>query len=92
VYQELARRGVAFCGQSHPQLPDEVVANANVLYYRFHGVPELYKSPYSEDYLRQVVAQVEATQQVQEAYLYFNNDIDASAIGNARQMQELVKA
>ncbi|UOQ66956.1 DUF72 domain-containing protein [Hymenobacter volaticus] len=91
VYQELARRGVAFCGQSHPQLPDEVVANANVLYYRFHGLPELYKSPYSEDYLRQVVTQIEGAQQVQEAYLYFNNDIDASAIGNARQMQELVR-
>ena len=91
VYQELARRGVAFCGQSHPQLPDDVVANANVLYYRFHGVPELYKSPYSENYLQQVVTQVEATQQVREAYLYFNNDIDASAIGNAQQMQELVR-
>ncbi|WP_375436282.1 DUF72 domain-containing protein [uncultured Hymenobacter sp.] len=92
VYQELARRGVAFCGQSHPQLPDEVVANSNVLYYRFHGVPELYKSPYNEEQLRQVTTQIEAAHQVQEAYLYFNNDIDASAIGNARQMQELVSA
>lgn len=90
VYQALAQRGVSFCGQSHPQLPDEVVANAALLYYRFHGTPELYKSPYAEEYLRQVVSQIEAARHVQEAYLYFNNDIDASAIGNARQMQHLV--
>jgi len=90
VYQELAQRGVSFCGQSHPQLPDEVVDNAALLYYRFHGTPELYKSPYSEDYLRRVVSQIEAAPHVQEAYLYFNNDIDASAIGNARQLGGMV--
>jgi uncharacterized protein YecE (DUF72 family) len=91
VYQELARHSVAFCGQSHPHLPDEVVANACLLYYRFHGTPELYKSPYSEDYLRRVATQIQEATHVQEAYLYFNNDIDASAIGNARQFGELVK-
>lgn len=90
VYQQLAQRNIVFCGQSHPQLPDEVVTNTNVLYYRFHGIPELYKSPYSEEYLHQVVNQIEAASQLREVYLYFNNDIDASAIGNARQMQALV--
>ncbi|UOG75670.1 DUF72 domain-containing protein [Hymenobacter tibetensis] len=92
VYQQLTRRNVAFCGQSHPQLPDEVVANTDVLYYRFHGIPELYKSPYSEEYLRQVADQIEATSQLREVYLYFNNDIDASAIGNARHMQALASS
>jgi uncharacterized protein YecE (DUF72 family) len=90
VYDTLARHGIAFAGQSHPQLPDIVVANTPVVYYRFHGVPELYKSPYPEAFLRHVVAELEAASSVREAYLYFNNDIDASAIGNAKQLLDLV--
>jgi uncharacterized protein YecE (DUF72 family) len=91
VYDELTRRGISFCSQSHPQLPDAVVATTSTLYYRFHGVPDLYRSPYSEDFLRRVAADIQALPPVSQAYLYFNNDIDASAIGNARQMQEVVR-
>jgi uncharacterized protein YecE (DUF72 family) len=90
VFQELSRRRIAFAGQSHPHLPDEVVATTDFLYYRFHGTPELYKSPYSEEFLRRIASEVQAAPQVKQAYVYFNNDIDASAIGNAKQMQALV--
>ncbi|HEX8326327.1 MAG TPA: DUF72 domain-containing protein [Hymenobacter sp.] len=90
VYEELARRNVIFCGQSHPLLPDAVVATAPTLYYRFHGVPDLYRSPYSEDFLRRITSEIQAQPGMQEAYVYFNNDIDASAIGNARQMLAMV--
>ena len=90
MYDELARRQVSFCGQSHPQLPDAVAATAPVLYYRFHGVPDLYRSPYDEGFLHRVTNEIKAQPAVQEAYVYFNNDIDASAIGNARQMLVMV--
>ncbi len=90
MYDELARRRLVFCGQSHQQLPDAVVATAPVLYYRFHGVPDLYRSPYDEGFLRRVATEVQAQPAVEEAYLYFNNDIDASAIGNARQLLAMV--
>ena len=89
VYAELTRRNVIFCGQSHPQLPDTVVATTPVLYYRFHGVPDLYRSPYDEGFLHRVANEIKALGTVQETYLYFNNDIEASAIGNARQMLTL---
>ena len=74
---------------SHPELPRDVVANTDVLYYRLHSVPELYKSPYSVEELRQLLEQIRAAEHVREAYIYFNNDIDASAILNAKQLQEL---
>jgi len=90
VYAELKSRRVAFCGQSHPMLPDAVVATAPTLYYRFHGVPDLYRSPYSEEFLRSIKEAAQQQPGVEEAYLYFNNDIDASAIGNARQMLAMV--
>ena len=91
VYRELARHRVAFVGQSHPQpLPDEVVANTDVLYYRFHGVPELYTTPYTPAFLQRIAAQIQAAPHVREVYLYFNNGIGGAAVENARQMQELL--
>ncbi|GAA4371923.1 DUF72 domain-containing protein [Hymenobacter koreensis] len=90
VYAALADRGVSFCGQSHPELPDAIVANTPVLYYRLHGVPALYHSPYAPAFLQQVKAQIEAASTVKQAYLYFNNDIGGSAIGDARQMLALI--
>ncbi|MBJ6111017.1 DUF72 domain-containing protein [Hymenobacter sp. BT523] len=90
VYEELRRRRVVFCGQSHPLLPDAVVATAPTLYYRFHGVPDLYRSPYDEGFLHRITGEIQAQPGVELAYVYFNNDIDASAIGNARQMLAMV--
>ncbi|RTQ50893.1 DUF72 domain-containing protein [Hymenobacter gummosus] len=92
VYEQLQQRGVSFCGQSHPQLPDALIATAPTLYYRFHGVPNLYQSPYELSFLQEVKAAADAAPGVQQAFLYFNNDIDASAIHNARQLQQLVGA
>ena len=93
VQRTLARHRVAFVGQSYPpplELPDEVVANTSTVYYRFHGVPELYKSPYSPEFLARIAAEVQAAPQVQQAYLFFNNGIGAVGVENARQMQQLL--
>jgi uncharacterized protein YecE (DUF72 family) len=92
VYEALTQRNVIFCGQSHPQLPDAVVATSPALYYRFHGVPDLYRSLYDESFLHRIRDEIQAQAGVQEAYVYFNNDIDASAIGNAQQMRALAGA
>jgi uncharacterized protein YecE (DUF72 family) len=62
------------------------------VYYRFHGVPELYKSPYSPKFLARVAGEIKAAQHVREVYLYFNNGIGAVGVENARQMQQLVQA
>ncbi len=66
-----------------------MVATAPTLYYRFHGVPDLYASPYPTEALRQKAAEVAAAPGVAQAYLYFNNDIGGSAIGNAQEMRAL---
>ena len=90
VYQALARRGVSFCGQSHPLLPDELVANTSLLYYRLHGVPALYHSPYGANALQGLAAKVAAASHVQQAYLYFNNDIGGSAVADATWLRAYV--
>jgi uncharacterized protein YecE (DUF72 family) len=90
VYAALRQHNVTFCGQSHPLLPDAVITTAPTLYYRFHGVPQLYASPYDEATLQRLAANVQAAPGVEQAYLYFNNDIGGSAIGNAQRLRELV--
>ncbi|WP_139924547.1 DUF72 domain-containing protein [Hymenobacter sp. DG01] len=91
VFRRLARHNVSFVGQSHPlPLPDEVIINTPAVYYRFHGVPELYKSPYSPEFLARVAAEVKAAPEAREVYLFFNNGIGGVGALNARQLQELL--
>jgi uncharacterized protein YecE (DUF72 family) len=89
IYKELAKHNITFCGMSHPLLPDDVIINNPVLYYRLHGVPQLYKSPYSPKELKKLADDIKRSRKVKQAFIYFNNDIDTSAIENARQLMEL---
>jgi uncharacterized protein YecE (DUF72 family) len=90
VYKLLAEHGITFCGMSHPSLPDDIVQNNDLLYYRFHGVPNLYSSPYSAADLQKVVDTVKQSKTTKEAWFYFNNDVNTSAIGNAKEMVGMV--
>jgi uncharacterized protein YecE (DUF72 family) len=88
IYAELAKHNISFCGMSHPNLPDQLVANTPTLYYRLHGNQQLYSSAYNSNELNKFVHEVKATQ-ADEAFLYFNNDIGASAISNAKELIQL---
>ncbi len=90
VYEKLAKHHISFCGVSHPQLPSDVIQNTSTLYYRFHGVPDLYKSDYSLDTLKNLVEEVKSSTKTERAFVYFNNDIGGSAIKNTKEMIELI--
>lgn len=90
VYKLLAKHNITFCGISHPTLPDDVIINNPLVYYRFHGVPELYKTPYPIELLENVVQSIKAKRKSKEAYLFFNNDIDVNAPRNAAETQQIV--
>lgn len=90
VFRELTLRQITFCGQSHPKLPDDdAIANTSVLYYRFHGVPDLYKSAYSDEFLQRITEQIKQSENVREAWIYFNNTMTTVAIENAKTMSKL---
>ena len=91
VYEKLAQHNITFCGMSHPTLPDEVIQNTPVVYYRFHGVPVLYRSPYSKDFLQKVINAVKQNPDTREGWFYFNNDFDAVGVANAKDMILLIK-
>lgn len=88
VFNRLAEKNIAFCGMSYPGLPDEVIQNTPSVYYRFHGVPVLYRSPYSEVFLKKVIAAVD--DKTRHGWFYFNNDYDAVGVNNAKQMIALL--
>jgi len=90
VYKALAHHNIAFCGMSHPSLPDDVIINTSSMYYRFHGVPNLYRSPYSKEFLRGVIDAVKSNNRVKTGWFYFNNDFDAVGVRNAEDMIALI--
>jgi uncharacterized protein YecE (DUF72 family) len=89
VYRTLKENNLTFCGISYPDLPDDVVKTSPVVYYRFHGVPELYRSPYSKSEMQAISARIKAQKGVEDVYVYFNNDIEVSAIHNAKDFQRM---
>ena len=91
VYNKLSQNNITFCGMSHPSLPDNVVQNTKTVYFRFHGVPHLYRSKYDIDVLEKIADEIENNAGTKEAFIYFNNDIDASAITNAIEMEEYIE-
>jgi len=91
VYKELSKHNISFCGMSHPQLPDEVINNTKIVYYRFHGSPKLYYSQYKRKFIEHVASQIQVEKKITQAYLYFNNTAEIGAIRNARYMQGIVR-
>lgn len=92
VYTKLSKHNITFCGMSHPTLPADVIQNSKIVYFRLHGVPNLYASPYDNSTLEEIANEIENNPQAKKAFIYFNNDIGASAIRNAREMDTYVSA
>ncbi len=92
VYDLLRKRGVAFCIQSHPRLPESFGVTADFIYARFHGVPRLYVSDYSQSELeRWAGILLDASEGRRDIYCYFNNDVEGHAVSNAALLRELLE-
>lgn len=89
VFSQFKKRKLIFCGVSFPKLPDEMKATTSNIYYRFHGVPILYKSAYSERFIENIYLQIKKIAP-DEAWIYFNNTWGEAAIINSTYFQKLV--
>lgn len=87
----LADRGIVFAGVSYPgKIPDDVITvHPNMAYYRLHGVPIMFKSEYSEDFLSDVLQNVKASGR--EFYVFFNNTWGTAALKNALHLNNLLQ-
>jgi uncharacterized protein YecE (DUF72 family) len=90
IITKLSENGILFCGQSYPSaLPDQLIKNNPIVYYRFHGKPVLYKSEYPLVTIENFTEQIPAD--TQEIYVYFNNTWGTGALTNSRQLQEITR-
>ncbi|MBD0332412.1 MAG: DUF72 domain-containing protein [Chitinophagaceae bacterium] len=89
VYKKLKKHNIIFCGHSYPHLPEDVVVNKEICYYRFHGVPKLYKSAYTNKFLDSIIKGIK-TSAARKCFLYFNNTWGIAAIKNALHTQRII--
>ena len=89
VLEQFKKHGLTFCGVSFPDLPDEAITTAKDLYYRFHGVPVLYKSTYPENFIKNIYEQISRANP-SNAWIYFNNTWGEAAIINSKYLQSLI--
>ena len=64
--------------------------SANLLYYRLHGSPRTYYSPYTTDYLKALVIELFAKPPQTEAWVIFDNTASGAALGNALTLLSLL--
>jgi len=89
VYRAFRRAGIIFCSCSGPRLPDELIRTADEVYVRLHGPKRWYRHNYSDEELRKWSDRIKASG-AKRAWIYFNNDYNAHAPGNARSMNDLL--
>jgi uncharacterized protein YecE (DUF72 family) len=92
IFNILKDHNIIFSGISHPGLPvhQEPVFNNSIAYYRFHGIPTLFYSEYSEAALKAIADQIRKKKTVKEVFVYFNNTATSAAIKNAQWLREYI--
>ncbi|WP_100074078.1 DUF72 domain-containing protein [Chryseobacterium camelliae] len=89
VFNMLAEHDIVVSGVSFPgNLPEEVISNhPEVLYYRLHGKPVLYKSEYPETVIEKLADDIRT--QNKKTYIFFNNTWGSAAIHNALYLKKI---
>lgn len=91
TFAQLDRLGAGFCSFDLPGLRCPLRVTGGVLYMRFHGAEARYGGDYPEDALRDWASRLsDAAADVNQAYVYFNNDIGGFAPRNARTLRSLL--
>ncbi|MEA2554563.1 MAG: hypothetical protein QOJ65_2739 [Fimbriimonadaceae bacterium] len=89
VYGAFRNRGIIFCSCSAPRLPDELIRTADEIYVRFHGTARWYRHDYTTEELTTWAERI-LNCGAHRSWLYFNNDRDAYAIKNGKQLAQLL--
>lgn len=90
IYKTLKDHNNIFSSVSFPgKLSEELIINSNdILYYRLHGKPILYKSEYSEDFLNELADKIQNSDK--KSYVFFNNTWGNAAIKNGIYLKKIL--
>jgi uncharacterized protein YecE (DUF72 family) len=87
VFDTLKKNKISFCSVSYPNLPEDNIATTNLFYKRMHGVPQLFKSSYSETELTTLADSIPKTGEI---FIYFNNTTYEAGYENALLLNRLI--
>jgi uncharacterized protein YecE (DUF72 family) len=85
----LIRSNITYCNVSHPSLPEDPIFTSTTIYIRFHGVPKLYFSGYTDEHLIEWAEKIKQAK-ADKCFIYFNNTITPVAISNAKTILALL--
>jgi len=89
VFALLRLHNVGFCAFHMVDRQTPMEATTDFAYMRFHGSGALYGGCYDEVELRHWAGQLRALpEDVEDVYLYFNNDAYGFAVQNAQEMTQ----
>lgn len=91
VYEALAASNIAFCSVSYPNLPSDIINTNGLVYVRFHGIPRLFYSQYTEEDIADIYRNI-LESGCENVMAYFNNTASEAGIINALEMQKLENA
>jgi uncharacterized protein YecE (DUF72 family) len=90
-YELLKEFNTGFCIHDMPGMEVPRLITSNVIYIRFHGPTGRYQGNYSKPALRDWAKWIKDNLKGKKAvYTYFNNDYNAYAVNNAKQLKDLV--
>lgn len=88
--QALKKANITFCNVDFPGLKSYFIHTTSSFYLRLHGTPELFKSSYDHQRLKQFSQQFPA--KAQSSCIYFNNTMYEAGYQNAMELMEIVRA
>ncbi|MBK1896368.1 DUF72 domain-containing protein [Chryseobacterium paridis] len=90
IFEILKNKNIVFSGVSFPgNLPEDLIINhSDIIYYRLHGKPVLYKSAYTEEFLNDLAEKIHKSQK--KAFIFFNNTWGISAIKNGLYLEKIL--
>lgn len=94
VIDKLEKYNIILSGLSHPILPgfQDPVKNNSIMYFRFHGIPKLFYSEYSQKELIQFAEKLfKNTTAAGDIFIYFNNTASMAALNNATFLKDYIK-
>lgn len=93
TFSYLHKNNCAACFSSSPNFPTTETVTADFVFIRMHGAKILYGSKYSTKELEQWASKIiNWLRRGLDCYIYFNNDTNAYAIENAKELKKRLKA
>lgn len=91
AFDVLSGFGVAAVSVSSTRMPADFTITADFVYYRFHGLKDGYAHDYTREELAPWADQARrALQDGRDVFVYFNNDAEARAPKNARELMQMI--